>query len=568
MTATAAPMPLPEPAPDGPTGFRKWLPLLVMGLAILIVVLDTTLLNVSLATIVRELDTDIRSIQWVITGYSLTLAALTITGGRMGDIFGRKRMFAGGAALFAVGSFVASISSNVPMLILGEAIIEGVGAALMLPATASLLVATYRGRDRSLALGVWGGMAALGAGIGPVVGGYLTTNFSWRWGFRINVVVAAVLILASVLIKDQRAKSRPQLDWVGSMLSALGLFLGVFSLIEGPVYGWWRSTKEFSVFGMAVSPGGLSVVPFTVVLSGALLTLFALWEARVTRRGRLPLVSMKLFSIGQFRTGAALTGIMALGQVGLLFGLPVFLQSVRGLSAEKTGFALLPLSVGLLFMAPFGGYMSRHVPPKRIVQTGLLFSVTGLILMHNMLSLDTTAADFIVPLGIYGLGLGLSMSQLANLTLSAVSPSDSGLASGVNNTVRQVGASLGTAILGTIVVASIASGLHDGIMNSPKLDPRQRLVVAAAASAQVSAIEFGAALQSTEVLSEAQHAEIRRIAHQSTVDANKRAYLFTIGTTLLALGLATRLPKGINVERNESLQPAVAGAVPSPGAVS
>ncbi len=559
MTTTAVPPPLAAPVPDAPRGFRKWVPLLVMGLAIMIVVLDTTLLNVSLATIVRELDTDIRSIQWVITGYSLTLAALTITGGRMGDIFGRKRMFVTGAALFAVGSFLASVSSNVPTLILGEAVIEGIGAALMLPATASLLIATYRGKDRALAMGIWGGMAALGAGIGPVVGGYLTTNFSWRWGFRINVFVAGILIGAAFLIKDERKLSKPQLDWVGSLLSATGLFLGVFALIEGSVYGWWTAVEDFTPFGVNLSPGSLSVVPFTVVLAIGLLTAFAFWERKVTRRGRMPLVSLKLFSNSQFRVGAALTGIMALGQVGLLFGLPVFLQSVRGLDAQQTGFALLPLSIGLLLMAPIGGYLSRHVAPKRIVQAGLLSSVTGLALMHNMLSLQTTAADFIVPLAFYGIGIGLTLSQLANLTLSAVSSSDSGQASGVSNTIRQVGASLGTAILGTIIVASIGSGLHDGILASPSLDARQRTVVAEAASKQASAIEFGADLQTSENLTAAQHEEIRRIAHQSTVDANKRAYLFTILTTLLAFGLATRLPKGLDVERNEPLQPVAAG---------
>lgn len=555
MTTTVSPPSSAAPVPGAPQGFSKWLPLFVMGLAILIVVLDTTLLNVSLATIVRELDTDIRSIQWVISGYSLTLAALTITGGRMGDMFGRKRMFVTGAGLFAVGSFLASVSPNVPTLILGEAIIEGIGAALMLPATASLLVTTYRGSDRALALGVWGGMAALGAGIGPVVGGYLTSNYSWRWGFRINVFVAAVVIGASFLIRDDRERSKPQLDWFGALLSASGLFMGVFTLIEGPVYGWWTAIDELTLFGFGLSPGGLSVVPFTAVLSVGLLTGFARWERRVTRLGRMPLVSLKLFSISQFRNGTTLTGLIALGQIGLLFGLPVFLQGVRGLDAQATGIALLPLSIGLLLMAPLGGYLSRYVPPKRIVLTGLMFAVTGLVLMYNMLSVETTAGDFIVPLGLYGLGVGLCLSQLANITLSAVDPRDSGQASGVNSTVRQIGASLGTAILGTIVVASIASGLHDGILASPELDERQRTVVAEAAAGQVSEIEFGGTLQTSESLTVAQHAQIRRIAQQATVDANKRAYLFTICTTLLALLLATRLPRGLNVERNESLQP-------------
>ena len=176
-----------EQAPQ--SAFRKWGSLVVMSFAVLIIVIDTTLLNVSLGNIIRDLGTNIQSLQWVITSYSLTLAALTVTGGRLGDMFGRKKMFMLGAIIFAVGSFIASISTNFPMLLIGESIIEGIGAALMMPATSALLVANFKGRDRALAFGVWGGVAAGGAAIGPILGGYLATNFSWRWGFRINVFV-------------------------------------------------------------------------------------------------------------------------------------------------------------------------------------------------------------------------------------------------------------------------------------------------------------------------------------------------------------------------------------------
>ena len=223
--------PADPPAAPQETGFRKWAPLLVLSLALAIIIIDTTLLNVSLETLIRELHTTLKSLQWVISAYSLTLAALTVTGGRLGDLFGRRRMFRLGATLFAVGSFIASISHSVPVLILGESIIEGIGAALMMPATASLLVAKYRGHDRALAFGVWGGIAAAAAAVGPILGGYLTTHYSWRWGFRINVAVVALLLLGSMVVSDE-----PSSAGAGSTTAA--------SSSRG--WGCWRSSSASS----------------------------------------------------------------------------------------------------------------------------------------------------------------------------------------------------------------------------------------------------------------------------------------------------------------------------------
>lgn len=563
LTATEPPTGspvLPEPAPTAPaSGIRKWLPLFTMGLAVVIIVLDTTLLNVSLSTIVRELHTNIRSLQWVITAYSLTLAALTITGGRLGDLFGRKRMFVVGAVIFAAGSMLASLATSVPMLIVGESIVEGVGAALMLPATASLLVASYRGKDRSLALGIWGGMAAAGAAIGPVLGGYLTSHFSWRWGFRINVFVAALLVVGSLLIRDSRDRAeKPSLDFVGIGLSSLGLLAGVFAIIEGSTYGWWRARGALRVLGRDLTPGGLSIVPVLVLVSLVLLAGFGLWEQRLTARGRTPLVSMQLFRNSQFTAGASLTGAMSLGQVGLTFCIPVFLQSVGGLDALHTGYALLPLSGALLVTAPFGGFLARHVKPRRIVQTGLFISVIGLIYLRHALNIGTTSADLIGPLVVYAGGLGLSMSQLGNITMSAVSVNQAGEASGVNNTVRQIGSSLGTAVIGSVLIASIAGGLSSGVTSSSAIAPSHRAAVSQEVRAQASVVEFGGSLVSTQPLTPDERVEVKRLADRATVRADRTALLFTLLFTALGFLLAARLPNTRNVERNESLAPAAA----------
>ena len=535
--------------------FRKWLPLVVMGLAIIIIVLDTTLLNVSLGTIVRDLRTDIKSLQWVISAYALTLAAFTITGGRFGDLFGRKKMFMLGAVIFAVGSFLASISHGVGMLIIGESIIEGIGAALMMPATASLLVSTYRGRDRALALGVWGGMAAAGSALGPVVGGYLTSNYSWRWGFRINIFVVALLLAGSVFIKESRdLEEKPTLDWVGVLLSASGLTAVVFAVIESANYGWWQAKSIFTIGSQSFSLGGLSIVPVALMMGVVLLAGFFIWEQRVVRQGKTPLVSMKLFANKQFTAGASLTAIMSIGQVGLIFGLPVFLQGVLGLDALHTGYALLPVSIGLFIMAPLGGYFAKHFKPKRIVQTGLLINVLALLLLRQVLSLSADSSTFIAPLLIYGAGMGLGFSQLTNITLSAVSVNESGEASGVNNTLRQVGSSFGTAIIGAIIIASVANGLSNGVANSTVIPAEHRTQIAQAAKAQSSNIEFGVPL-SGQQLSTAEARELKRISNNSTVKASKEAFLITAAFTSLALLVTSQLPnvKLGDLEKNESL---------------
>jgi EmrB/QacA subfamily drug resistance transporter len=536
------------------SAFRKWIPLAVMGLAVLIIVIDTTLLNVSLGVIIRDLKTDIQSIQWVITAYSLTLAALTITGGRLGDLFGRKKMFMLGAVIFALGSFLASISHHVGTLIIGESIVEGIGAALMMPATASLLVSTYRGRDRALALGIWGGMAAAGSAIGPVLGGYLTSHYGWRWGFRINVFVAMLLLAGSVLVKEARDREeKASLDVVGVLLSSLGLLAGVFAIIEGGTYGWLKALSTFNIFGQAIDFGRFSIVPGAIAASVVLLVAFYLWEQKVVNDGGTPLVSMKIFKNKQFSSGALTTALMSTGMTGLIFALPVFLQGVRGLDSLHTGYVMLPLSAGLLIMAPLGGFLSNRFYPKFIVFTGLILNIIGLLLLRRTLSVTATSVDFILPLLTIGAGMGLCFSQLTNITLSAVSVDESGEASGVNNTLRQVGSSLGAAIVGTVLLTSLASNLKANISSSQVLPAEHLSSIASEVTQQSSAVEFGEQINSHENLSEEQHAEIKSIANESTVAANKATLIYTIGFMALALVLATQLPKTKQLDRSESM---------------
>lgn len=545
-TASSNPVPTLPPA-------RKWGILVILSLALAIIILDTTILNVALSAIIRDLKTDIQSLQWVITAYSLTLAALTITGGRMGDIFGRKRMFMVGAILFGVGSFLASISTNVPMLILGESLIEGIGAALMMPATASLLVANFVGRERAVAFGVWGGIAGASAALGPILGGYFTTHLTWRWGFRINLFVIFILLIGSVLIPESQDKQeKPELDWLGVFLSATGLLSFVFGIIEASRYGWWKAKAIFTVGDWSIIPPfDLSVVPFFLFIGAAILIGFLLWERVREMRQHTPLVSLSLFKNRQFSSGVVTTAIMSLGQTGLIFALPVFLQAVRGFDALQTGISLLPMSLALLIVSPLSAGLSKKIAPKILISTGLFLNVIAYLILHATLAIDTNRVDLIPGLALFGLGMGLVMSQINNLTLSAVSMQQAGEASGVNNTLRQVGSTLGSAIIGTILLSSLATNLQNEVAASTVIPVSMKPAIAQAMAAQSSAVEFGGGPQMNAQLPPAIQTELVEIGHRATVQGNRSSLM--VGAIFAFLGFLASLflpskPKEKNVQ--------------------
>ncbi len=532
---------------------RKWGTLLVLSLALAIIIIDTTILNVSLATIIRDFKTDIQSIQWVITLYSLTLATLTITGGRFGDFFGRKRMFMAGAVIFAIGSFITSISTNIPIMIAGEAIIEGIGAALMMPATASLLVANFRGRERAIAFGIWGGIAAASAAIGPILGGYLTTNYSWRWGFRVNVFVVIALLLGSILISESRdTEEKPEIDFVGVILSILGLGSGVFGIIEASRYGWFTAKEIFSLGNLTLDFGQYSIVPFALALGAIMLVIFFLWEYYIDKKGGTPLVSLALFKNSQFTSGALTTLILSLGQAGLIFSLPVFLQSVRGLDAFHTGLSLLPMSITLLIAAPLSGFLVGKIKPKHLIIFGLLVNSLGFLVIRQLISVDATAFTLAPGFIVYGAGMGLVMAQVSNLTLSAVSVEEAGEAAGVNNTLRQIGSTLGSAIIGSILLTALATNLTSGINKSSVIPESYKPSIVAAVSKQTSNVEFEGGAKLNGNLPPEVSQEVITIGHQATVAANKEALLFGVGFALLGVLVALFLPDVSNVEIGQS----------------
>ena len=440
---------------------RRWVALAVVITAAFIVVLDNTVLNVAIPTIRADFATTLPSLLWVVTGYALTFATFLIIGGRLGDIYGHRRIFVIGVALFGVGSFVASISQSVPQLVLGEAVIEGIGASLMLPATLAIISTMFRGRERATAFAAWGATAGVAAAFGPVVGGFLTSNYSWRWSFRINVIIAPFAIAGALIFmaRGERERRRIPLDVLGAVLVAAGMFLLVFALSEGSTYGWWTPLKQFSIAGHEVWPASapISIIPLVLLLSAGILVAFYLVERAKERKNAYPLFPFAHLRIKTYRYGLLVGLVLAMGQFGLSFVLPVFLQGARLLTPEQNGWWQFPTGVFIIIGAQAGGRLIRAVGTTIVVRIGLFSYVAGILLICHAVALDITALRLIPGLAFYGIGIGFAGAQLTNVVMSEIPADSSGVASGANTTVRQVGAALGVAMIGSLLSAQILS---------------------------------------------------------------------------------------------------------------
>jgi EmrB/QacA subfamily drug resistance transporter len=450
---------------------RRWVTLCIIILSLVIVVLDSTVLNVSIPTILRELDTELPTLQWVLTGYSLTFATFLIIGGRLGDVYGARRMFIIGAALFGAGSLLASEAHSVTTLIVGEAIIEGIGASLMMPATLAILSNTFDGHERATAFSIWGAASGTAVAFGPVLGGFLTTNYSWRWAFRINVIVAPLAILGAVLFmrRPPAMQRRPRVDVPGAALIGVGTFCAVFALSEGGVYGWLRPLQDFTIGALEIWPASrpVSLVVPMVALSILLLVAFVWLERRKERAASDPLFELGQLRHLSFRYGLLTTAVLAMGQLGFLFVLPVLLQDGgQHLSAIETGVWLVPSGVCIAAGAQIGGRLTRVVNTTIVVRVGLAAEAIGLVLIALAVSPSTTFLGLLPGLVVFSIGLGFASSQLTNVVLSEIDKRHAGAASGANTTVRQMGAALGIAIIGSLLSTQMVRHASDAIRAS------------------------------------------------------------------------------------------------------
>jgi len=435
--------------------------LLTLASAQFLMTLDSSVMNVSIATVAKDVGTTVTGIQTAITFYTLVMASLMITGGKLGQILGRKRAFAIGCVIYGCGSLITALSPNLAVLMLGWSVLEGVGAALIMPAIVALVATNFARPQRPRAYGLVASAGAIAVAAGPLIGGLFTTYASWRWVFAGEVLVVLVILGLTRRMADTPAEKGIRLDLVGTVLSALGLALIVYGILRAGTWGFVQPKQG------APQWLGLSPVIWLVLGGGVVLRVFMWWELHRVRRGEAALVDPEMLRNRTLRGGLTSFLFQYLLQAGLFFAVPLFLSVALGLSAVATGVRLLPLSITLLLAAAGVPRVFPNASPRRVVQIGFLALFAGIVILIALLNVSAGPEIITWPMLLAGLGVGALASQLGAVTVSAVPDEQSGEVGGVQNTVTNLGASIGTALSGAVLIAALTSSFLAGVQHNP-----------------------------------------------------------------------------------------------------
>jgi MFS family permease len=435
--------------------------LLTLASAQFLMTLDSSVMNVSIATVAQDVGTTVTGIQTAITFYTLVMATLMITGGKIGQILGRKRAFAIGCVIYGCGSFITALSHNLAVLMLGWSVLEGVGAALIMPAIVALVASNFARDQRPRAYGLVASAGAIAVAAGPLIGGLLTTYASWRWVFAGEVLIVLVILGFTRRVADTPPEEGARLDIVGTALSALGLGLIVYGILRAGTWGFLQP-KEGAPQWLGLSP-----VTWLILAGGLVLRAFMWWELHRLKRGDAVLVDPAMLRNPVLRGGLIAFLFQYLLQAGLFFAVPLFLSVALGLSAVATGVRLLPLSITLLLAAVGVPKLFPKASPRRVVQIGFLALFAGIVIMVALLDIGAGPEIVTWPMLLAGLGVGALASQLGSVTVSSVPDKQSGEVGGIQNTVTNLGASIGTALAGAVLIAALTASFFAGIQNNP-----------------------------------------------------------------------------------------------------
>ncbi|MFF9060938.1 MFS transporter [Streptomyces sp. NPDC014882] len=518
---------------------RRWRALIVLGTAQFLMVLDTSVMNVSISRLVEDFDTEVTAIQAVITLYALVMAAFMITGGRLGDILGRRRVFLLGMAVYGVGSALTAVAPTLGVLAVGWSVVEGLGAALVLPSMAALVAESYHERDRAVAYGVIGGLAGAGIAVGPLLGGWVTTYLTWRLVFAGEVlVVAAVLCFRRAIPPSPPSGRRPGLDAVGAVLSAAGLGLGVLGVLQSSSWGWVQPRNApFTVLGFAPTL-------FVIAAGAAVLALFRVRERRREARGQDPLVHLSLLGRPALSSGLMTLLSQNLILLGLFFAIPLYLQVVQGFDAFQTGLRLLPVSVTMLAASLGAARIGRRVGPRRVVRGALLTLLGSVVWLLATIDPAIDDAQFFGAMALLGLGMGLLASQLGNVVQSSVGEQERSEVGGLQFTAQNLGSALGTALIGSILIGSLVQVFSTQVEDDPRLSDEARRQTGIALEAGVSFVPTDQVRSAAEQagLPPSEVDALTESYASAQLDGLKAAVLATGGVTLASFLVTRHLP--------------------------
>ena len=504
--------------------------LIALAIAQFVMVLDQSVMNVSISQLVADFDTTVPTIQAVITLYCLVMAMLMLTGGKIGDIIGRRRAFTIGLVIYAVGSATTAVAPTVAVLALGWSVLEGIGAALVLPAMAALIAGNFEGTARKQAYAVIGGVAGAGIAVGPIVGGWATTELSWRVVFAGEVVLVAIILALTPKVADAlRDGPAPRLDVVGAVLSATGIGAVVLGILQSSTWGFLTPKDS------PVEPLGFSLAVFVVIGGALLLWAFVVWSRHREAQGRDPLVHLRLFEVLPLRSGLVGLFTQNLVLMGVFFVVPLYLQLVIGLDALDTGLRMLPISITMFLFSAIGSRLSARVSVRTIVRTGLAVSTLAIVVLIATVDAQLNDLGFAVSMALLGVGMGLIVSQLGNVVQSSVDASGRGVAGGLQYTGQQLGSSVGVALIGAIVLAGLTNVFVRTIDADERIAPEVAQQVSIAAG---NGVDFVA---SDDLAAAATDAGIDEQSADALVDDYEQAQLRALKTGLLVTGVLALL---------------------------
>ena len=503
--------------------------LLTLASGQFLMTLDSSVMNVSIAQVAKDVGTTVTGIQTAITLYTLVMATLMITGGKIGTMIGRRKAFAIGCVIYGCGSLTTALAPNLTVLIIGWSFLEGVGAALIMPAIVALVASNFPPAERPRAYGLVASAGAIAVAAGPLVGGACTTYLTWRVVFAGEVVIVLVILVLTRRIQDTAARVPVRLDVVGALLSAAGLGLAVYGVLRSGEWGWVTPKPD------APDIAGLSMTVWLVLVGLVVVRLFFQWEEHCKKVGREPLVDTDLFKNAQLTGGLTMFFFQFLLQAGLFFTVPLFLSVALGLSAVETGVRLLPLSITLLAAAVGVPKLWPEASPRRVVTWGLAALLAGIVSLAAAMELGAGPEVVTVPMLLAGLGVGALASQLGAVTVSAVEDRLSGEVGGLQNTATNLGASLGTALAGSVLIGGLTASFLSGVQQNPDV-PDQ-----VADSAQVELAGGIPFISDADLEQALDDAGVPGETAQAVVDDNEAARLAGLQVSLAVLALLAAL---------------------------
>ncbi|MFC8124633.1 DHA2 family efflux MFS transporter permease subunit [Streptomyces sp. NPDC057302] len=460
----------PSPArPSATPSAHRWLGLVAIALGVALIVVDTTIVNVIVPSVIGDLDASSGQAQWIQESYAIVFAALLLLTGRLADIFGARRIFVAGVVVFGATSVLAGLAPGSGLLILAR-FLQGAGAAMILPTSLSLLNATFTGKARGQAFAIWGSTIGGAAALGPLLGGWLAEHVSWRWAFGINVPLSVLVTVGVLLYMAPSPRTKGRVDVAGAVLSAVGLGLLAFGLVEGRTYGWIVGIEPLEVLGVRWGSGP-SPVLVALVLSAGTLFAFVRRQIALSRSGdpaqvARVLMDVRLFSIASFRNGNIATLIIGLGEFGIVAVLPLWLQFTLGYSALQAGLALVPIAIGSFVATGASFPLAAKVPALGQVRIGLALEVVGLAGVGVVAAPDSSWWAVALMLFAYGIGIGFATAQVTNVVLAEVPQESAGQGSGIQSAFRQLGSALGIAALTTVFFTTLSTNLRDRLSDA------------------------------------------------------------------------------------------------------